>query len=255
MTTERDPNISEADLVAFVDGRLDPGREADVEAWLNARPSERQRIEGWRTQTSALQSAMAPIVDEPIPPRLQALLKPRKKSWFPLATAASIAALLVGFAGGFLIWGGNASPAAREIAAVGLSAHHVYIREIRHAVEVSADDEDHLVAWLSNRVDFPIGPPDLSADGLALLGGRVVPRDGEPAALLMYEDDAGERFTLLIARASTPETTNLRYASDTDAGAYYWMGGEVGFVFVGPDDRGRLLGLTEVIYDQIGYRP
>lgn len=92
-----------------------------------------------------------------------------------------------GLGGGRVLW--SPQPAlARELADVGMSAHAVYSREVRHAVEVGVDDEAHLVSWLSNRLDTPIEPPDLSARGLTLLGGRLVPDEGRPAAQLMYKD-------------------------------------------------------------------
>ena len=165
--------------------------------------------------------------------------------------AAAVAGIALGFSGGFLVWGEAASPQERDLAAIGLSAHEVYIAEVRHPIEVTVAEEDHLVAWLSNRLDFSITPPDLSADGLSLLGGRVVPQDGQPAAMLMYEDDAGVRYTLLIAHSSEDRSTSFRYASAADAGAYYWMDDSVGYVLSGPPDRERLLSLCRTVYDQL----
>ena len=47
--------------------------------------------------------------------------------------------------------------------------------------------------------DAPVKAPNLTTDGLKLLGGRLVPSSsGKPAALLMYEGDNGDRFTLLM---------------------------------------------------------
>lgn len=252
MSTD-DRAVSDADLVAYVDGTLEPERAERVAVWLADHPEERARVERWAGQSEALRRALDPVVDEAVPEGLRAALARRSiRRWLP--AAAAVAGIAVGLAAGFGLWGAGRSPAAEEIASVGLSAHEVYIQEVRHPIEVSVDDRDHLVAWLSNRIDFALTPPDLSQDGLQLLGGRVVPRDGEPAAMLMYEDDTGERFTLLIARAGAPEVTAFRYAEDNASGAYYWMGGEVGFVFAGPGDRNRLLALARSVYDQVSLR-
>ncbi len=244
------PDINEADLVAYADGQLDPARAAAVAASLEGNESDRKRVEQWRAQAALLRDTLDPVAAEPIPQRLTGALtpKPRRRIW-PMA--AAIAGIGLGFGGGFLLWGESDMPAARELAAVGLSAHEVYSAEIRHPIEVTVADEDHLVAWLSNRLDLTIAPPDLSADGLSLLGGRVVPQDGRPAAMLMYEDALGVRYTLLIARSEDERTTSFRYASADDAGAYYWMDGSVGYVLSGPPDRDRLLTLCHAIYDQL----
>jgi anti-sigma factor RsiW len=247
---QSDDPIGEADLVAFVDGRLDPGRKAAVVKWLDENPDERARIDSWRSQDDLLRTALNPILSEPVPERIVAPLRARRRNWLmPISMAAS---LVVGIGVGFWMWGGDESAAAREIAAIALSAHEVYIAEVRHPIEVPVSDKEHLVAWLSNRMDTAIEPPDLSASGLALLGGRVVPNDGKPAAMLMYEDDTGERYTLLIVRNAKSEVTSLRYAGNAGSGAYYWLNGAIGYAFSGPEDRDRLMRLTREIYEQLG---
>lgn len=249
MARSDDP-ITEADLVAFVDGRLDPEREAAVARWLADNPDESARVESWQTQGDLLRTALDPILTEPVPERLAAPLKARRRNWLlPMSMAASLA---IGIGLGFWMWGSDESAAAREIASIALSAHEVYIAEVRHPIEVPVSDKEHLVAWLSNRMDTAIEPPDLTASGLALLGGRVVPNDGKPAAMLMYEDEAGERYTLLIVRNAKADVTSLRYADGEGAGAYYWLNGVIGYAFSGPQDRSRLMQLSREVYEQLG---
>ena len=245
-----DNSISEADLVAFVDGRLDPEREAAVVKWLDENPAEKARVDSWQSQDDLLRTALDPVLSEAVPERLAAPLKARRRNWIlPLSMAAS---LVVGIGVGFWMWGSDESAVAREIASIALSAHEVYIAEVRHPIEVPVSDKEHLVAWLSNRMDTAIEPPDLSASGLALLGGRVVPNDGKPAAMLMYEDDTGERYTLLIVRNAKSEVTSLRYADADGSGAYYWLNGVIGYAFSGPEDRNRLMQLSRQVYEQLG---
>ena len=249
--TAASPAITEADLVAYVDRRLDAERIAEVEAWLAENPAEKARIDGWMGQSDLLHTALDPILSEPIPAQIAEQFHTRRRRWF--VPAAMAAGLVIGLGSGFLIWGGKDSPTAREIAAIALAAHEVYIAEIRHPVEVPVSDEPHLVAWLSNRLDTEIVPPDLSASGLTLLGGRVVPDDaGRPAAMLMYENAVGERYTLLIARTDSFEVTSFRYAWDEESCAYYWMDGTIAYAFSGPKDRELMLQLSRAIYDQIG---
>ena len=41
------------------------------------------------------------------------------------------------------------------------NAHAVYVPEVRHPVEVGADQEAHLVQWLSKRLAVPVRAPAL----------------------------------------------------------------------------------------------
>ena len=242
--------VTEADLVAYVDGKLSTERAAIVAAWLDQHPADRARIDQWRPQSDILHAALDPVLLEPIPDRLSAHLAERRRPWLtPLAMAAS---LVIGVGVGFGIWGGTPQSTANNIAAIALSAHDVYIREVRHPIEVPVSDEAHLVAWLSNRMDTEIAPPDLSGDGLSLLGGRVVPDNGQPAALLMYEDATGERYTLLVVRNAETEITSFRYVSAGSSGTTYWLAGPIGYAFSGPGDRETLLRLSREIFEQLG---
>ncbi len=67
-------------------------------------------------------------------------------------------------------------------------AHVVYSREKRHAIEVMANEERHLVSWLSKRLGFALKVPNLSREGYALVGGRLLPGDQGSVAHFMYED-------------------------------------------------------------------
>ena len=42
--------ITEADLQAYIDGRLAQGRRTEIEAWLATRPDEAERIAQVRSQ-------------------------------------------------------------------------------------------------------------------------------------------------------------------------------------------------------------
>lgn len=246
--------ITEADLIAFADGRLDEARAAEIRAWL-ALPENAQaqaRVEQWQTQTVLLRGALDPVVDEPVPAALTVAVATRRRSrWFIPAIAATVAGIFLGLGGGWAIWGGGDSASASELADIGISAHEVFANEVRHPVEVGVDDEIHLVNWLSNRLDFEIQPPDLSSDGLTLLGGRLIPNDGNAAAQLMYEDASGQRYTLFIARNDEPATTAILYAWVEGVCAYYWMDGEIGYVFAGPEDRELMWRLSRQVYDQV----
>ena len=108
------------------------------------------------------------------------------------ATAAALY-LALGSAGGWWLHG-TATEDGGEYAALdrrAATAHAVYTPEVRHPVEVAAEQEAHLVRWLSKRLGAPIRAPDLTEAGYELVSGRLLPGARAAAAQLMYETADG----------------------------------------------------------------
>jgi anti-sigma factor RsiW len=247
--------ITDADLLAHADGRLDPERRAAVEAWLAEHPEERKRVDEWEKQNVALRAALDPVAEEPVPAALTAALRgaPRRRAVPDLvAAAAVVVAFVAGLGAGYSLWSAPPPPATlTELATVGLDAHRIYAVEIRHPVEVGADEEQHLVTWLTKRLETPVKAPNLSGEGLRLLGGRLIPSGDKPAALLMYEGENGERYSLLVAREPSTQMTAFRFAEAGPIGAFYWIDGGAGYALSGPADREKLLRIARAVYEQL----
>jgi anti-sigma factor RsiW len=248
--------ISNEELIAFADGRLEDAQAARVERWLADHPEEAQLVEEWRRQTALLKAALDPVADEPIPPELAAFVQRRRARrpalWaMASAAAAAIIAFPLGMALGWYLTGGHMIDRGARLAETGLSNYRIYTAEVRHPVEVWAEEEQHLVNWLTKRIGVPVKAPDLSRNGLRLVGGRLIAEDEKPLALLMYEDDSGRRFTLLVEHITGGRQTAFRYVEKGDAGAFYWVEGEVGYALAGPADRPALLQVAETVYEQL----
>jgi anti-sigma factor RsiW len=177
-------------LHAYLDGELDAEETAAIERRLAGDPNARTLLDRMRQQGEALHRAYDGVLDEPVPPDLLAAVKRQAGSGnLPyLAMAASLALLLLGGAGGWLAAGQVSRSVVPGMAEIALEAHQIYTAEVRHPVEVTASEQDHLQAWLSKRVGHAFIIPDLSAEGYTLLGGRLLVGDGRPAGQLMYED-------------------------------------------------------------------
>jgi anti-sigma factor RsiW len=247
--------VSNEDLLAFADGRLDAARAAEVKAWLAEHPDEAKRVEEWRQQTALLKAALDPVADEPVPQQLTDALRGRRRAvprWMAAAAAAAIVAFPLGVALGWYMTASRMMVDKSErLAETGLSTYRVYTAEVRHPVEVWADQEQHLVKWLTKRLGVPVKAPDLSRDGLKLVGGRLLVSDAAPLALLMYEDNSGRRFTLLVEHLTKERPSAFRYIEKSDAAAFYWVDGEVGYALTGPADRTALLSVAEMVYAQL----
>jgi anti-sigma factor RsiW len=256
--------VDEDDLLALVDGRLDPARRAFVEDWLTSHPEEAARVRADGDIRRRLRERLASFEMEPIPERLRVNhLVPRPmpaKTRWPAAAAAAIG-LLVGGAFG---WAGHAALQAKPIVAKSaagsatreaVAAFRTFTAEALHPVEVKADREPHLIQWLSKRLGQPILVPDLGAEGFHLMGGRILPTNDTPAALLMYDDDQGTRLTLYAHVGSADDQSGFRYARDGDVAAFSWVERGMSFVVTARIDEARLLRTAGAIDAQLRERP
>lgn len=250
--------IDEAELHAYVDGVLPESRRAAIEAAISVDSEIAGMVHVYRTQNEALHGQFGAIVDEPVPDRLNPRrleARFRRRRWI-INVAASAAWLALGLGGGWLAHGwfgaGVSADATRAVAREAVSAHRVYVVEVRHPVEVFADEEGHLVKWLSKRLGYAIRRPDLTPLGYRLVGGRLLPtEDGAPAAQFMYEDPSGRRLTLYVSRNETGETTAFRYQEMDGVGAFIWLEADMGFAISGEMPREMLLKASTLVYEAL----
>jgi anti-sigma factor RsiW len=242
--------MNEELLQAYVDNALTPEQRREVEAALAADPQLAERVRAYAAQNVALHALFDPVLDEKHSLQVARAVDPPKR-W--LAYAALVAA---GIAIGFVVRGWIALPEARPtIARQAALAHVAYVPEIRHPIEVAANEEQHLVAWLSKRLSAPLRAPDLSASGYALLGGRLLPAanrdDPAPVALLMYESPQGKRLSLLVKREARNEATSFRYALDGSTHVFYWIDGPFGYALAGDVAKEELQRIARAVYQQL----
>ncbi|MBX9633663.1 MAG: anti-sigma factor [Magnetospirillum sp.] len=244
--------VSDDDLHAYVDGELPPERAAEVAAWLDGHAEEAERVHQWHEQVAGLHRLFDPVLADPIPARLRPAMRHALAPWM-VRIAASLLLLAVGAGGGWWMRGGNAPAAGQTavVAAEALSAHLVYVAEIRHPVEVPASEQAHLVGWLSKRLGTPLAVPDLSPAGFGLVGGRLLPASDGPAAQFMYENPAGQRVTLYLRHNPAGTTTAFRFAEQGGADAFYWLDGPFGYALAASLPRDQLMGLAQAVYHQL----
>jgi anti-sigma factor RsiW len=251
--------IGEDDLQAFVDGRLESSRLQTVRAFLASDPTRAEQVEREIAQRDALRARLTFKLQEPIPARLRVAnlvtAQRRSRRFYRSSVAAAVAWLVIGGvlgAMGGAWWGAQRTQAAKQIAVAdnAIAAHRIYVGERLHPVEVPGDQEAHLVQWLSRRVGKPLVAPDLKAQGYHLIGGRLLPSDGEAAAMFMYENGGGIRLTL-YARSSMGEgETAFRFETQNGISAFSWIDNGLSYVVSAKAERAELLSLAEAIYHQ-----
>ncbi len=258
--------LSDADLLAYVDNRLPPERREIVEAWLAERPEKASEIAAWQRQNEAVTALYGRLAADAIParldPRLLAGRRPTVRSprWAAIA-AAAIFMLALGLGSGWLLRGAlETQPGPADLlVANAVTAHALYVKENRHAVEVGADDRQHLVTWLSNRIGNAIDAPDLSAEGFELVGGRLLPAGlGEgavPAAQFMYENAANERVTIYVTGAQGSDLPASAFTTVAGHEAFFWANAQITCTVVATLPESTMQPLARKIYQQLTRRP
>lgn len=251
--------VNEADLQAYADGHLPEERRRAVEAWLATRPEENERIAAYRRLASEVRAAYSSLLSEPVPSRL-AQAASRRTQWRRVAIVAGwiVLGILIGAPAGWYsrperLVTQLISPDASVIARRAAVAHATYSPEVRHPVEVGAEDEQHLVTWLSKRLGVKVRAPKLDDAGMSLIGGRLLPGENGPVALFMYQSQNGRRLTLYVrTEVSRNRETAFRYARENNVGVFYWIDREVGYALASADlTKDELLRLANLVYKQL----
>lgn len=251
---DKSKSISEEELQAYVDGQLDGPRHDQVAAAVASDTELAQRAEALRRLGETMHAAYDSVLDEPVPTEMLRTVINRDQA--PLLRLAAIAAWVVigGVIGALIASNAALKPAIEATAQRPLPkeaayAHAVYVPEVRHPVEVGAEEREHLNTWLSKRLANPVVAPDIRRAGYQLVGGRLLPDAGRPAAQFMYEDDQGTRITLYVrGHVESARGTALRHADDGEISVVYWLDGSLAYALAGSIDQTQLESIAKEMY-------
>jgi anti-sigma factor RsiW len=269
----------DSDLHAWLDGELSPERRAEVDGWLREHPEDAARVRLWAADRDAVRARFDGVLDEAVPDALAQVVwrkgvSARRWEWTEgrQRIAAAVAIFALGSAlGAGVMWRAQGGPDALASltqpawvrrAAV---AHAVYVPEVRHPVEVKAQ-EANLGGWLTKRLDTQVKLFDLREQGFELVGGRLLPDAAGPSAQLMYQaipapgvsdvDVKPVRVTVYLRKPDDNTAAAFRYEQQGPLGMFYWVEGQTergnacGYALVGELPREKLLAIAEAIYRQ-----
>lgn len=275
MNHEPDRPLTDDELHALVDGQGAFDDLAALRLRLADDADAQARLAQWQHQRDNLHRLHTQVLAEAVPtPLLQAaqagsaVRTTGKHGWRYGAMAAGV---MLAFGAGWLANASWQNMGARESTVAGMPsaqperefvhqavlAHTVYAPEIRHPVEVSAQEQTHLVQWLSKRLEKPLKLPDLTTQGFNLVGGRLLPGEAGARAQFMFQNAAGQRVTLYLGAMDSAtaglsgEETGFRFESQATIPSFYWVDQGFGYALAGQLPRASLMQLAQEIYRQL----
>ncbi|MEM8761488.1 MAG: anti-sigma factor [Pseudomonadota bacterium] len=237
--------ISDAELNAFCDGELDEKDSAKVAAAIEADPALRRRMAEMMSDIAALRTASeAEKVDpatEALAARLSSAVDRRERQQGLSRLGAGLAATVAIAAGG---WFGHANyvknsvgksrqdsvivasvenHAVPSFVADAAGAHEVFAPDTFHPVEFTAKDEAAMAQWFTDRLGDAAVIPHLEELSFELVGGRLLAGAEGPMAQVMYENDKGDRVSLVFGKQQVPGSSELKLVHVGKTYASYWQ--------------------------------
>lgn len=269
------PCLTDDELHQLVDGQNSPEHLARLQAKLASDPDGQARLLQWQAQRANLRSLHEAVLEEAVPPALAQTARqvsaPRDEGrpWWRYGGMA--AGLVMAFGAGWVghavwpqaglnsaLWSNMArTDIERSFVRQASVAHSVYTPEIKHPVEVTAQEQAHLVQWLSKRLGRPLKVPSLTAQGFELVGGRLLPSDSGARAQFMFQNASGSRITLYLGAVdvmpgqTASKETSFRYELQSGVPSFYWVDQGFGYALSGQVPRDVLMTLAEAVYGQL----
>lgn len=229
---------TEYDLHAYVDGLLEPEQREKVDVWLAAHPGHEATVRGWQTNARELRASLSACLTADIPARLDPVnirkaIHARRRSYVSL-----VASLLL-----FLGVGGLGGWQARDLLLVqGRLPMQDAVQAYRLFAAVGRDttfdmkNVSDLQVWLARNMRGAVVPEDLTRLGLNTVGIRLLISEPGAAALIVYEDQVGNRYSLFV-RPPDPARDRLQPGLRSDDGVVtqYWSSGQYNYAVVGPE--------------------
>jgi anti-sigma factor RsiW len=253
-------NISEDDLQAYVDGRLDAVRAFHVEHYLERNPDAAARIAAYIEQKRDLRAAFENVMLEPdfgggMELSRVAPGRAYRRPLFQAMAAAILLGFIIGGGSGWMVRGHMMPAPLTGISALTQEAvanHLVFTEDHGRPVELAADQQADLVRWLSKRLNAPVIVPDLRSAGYQFMGGRLAATDHGPAAMLMYVDASGERLTVFTRPMpwDKRKLNTIPISADGVSG-FAWICDGRGYSVLQTDDRASLRSVADIVRRQV----
>jgi anti-sigma factor RsiW len=260
MTAQRH-SIQAIDLLAYADGLLDmdPGRKAEVEAYLQKHPQEAVRMRDYAEQNDAIRRLYGSILAEPVPERLQAVLANRPEgSLGPMARATIAVSLLL--TAGFLGWliGKSGQPDPWHVQDFVAQAMATYMRPYPASdtnPTITSQGADQPFDWLSQQITMPLQPPDLTPQGFTLIDKHLTTANGPQTAEVTYATPDKRRLSLFLRTRWREEGPQFHFAENAGVTMVHWLDGPLVYALVGHLDQQEMFAVVKAVRRAMRQQP
>ncbi|MFC4353365.1 anti-sigma factor family protein [Fodinicurvata halophila] len=267
--------ITELDLMGYVDDRLDPARRAEVEAYLLQNPEDNARVRAYFAQNEAIRSAFDDVAEEPVPARLTAATHwSRRPSFVPVLRWAGVAASVV-LAAGSGWWVGQSGLPVSPLGGGTQISSTAETQEVEtgqtQAMPASGGSkplldqleqqpliEEQAISELNrsvggNAFGMSFNPPDLSLFGYELQNARQVKKDNAPALHLLYSDEKGETVAIMLSPRERPESPSVEVNRENDFNIVDWSDGPLELKIVSRRSEEQLRKMAGKVGESMSY--
>lgn len=250
------------DLMAYVDGTLEPDRIPQIEARLATDPQAREAVAQWRHYGNVIREAARAADARPDNLQIAALERQlaarlTRRRWHAALAGPGlrrIAASAVIFTAGWwahgLIGPGSAPQATAYpgYLATTIRGHAAYQLAAYQSAEFSGEEMAAALDWLSERMQRKIESPKLETLGYTVESARLIERDDRPVAVFYYRNRDGQRITVSISPRGTAEPAETFRVARTEEGQLaYWSSDTLHYAVIGGSDMAEMTTLAAAI--------
>ena len=221
-------------LDAWLDGELDPATGAEIERHVSGCPACAGLKEG---RVALGQQLRTELPRYRVPTELEHKIRGslggerRGPTWLQTWAAAAGIAVVSAFAG---YWIGRPPPDSSLREQV-VASHVASLGTARRLTEIASTDRHAVKPWFQGKVDFAPVVRDLSAEGYALVGGRLDHvADGQAAAIVYKVRE--HVINLFVWRAPGPEDVPLSVAPARGFNLATWTDSGLRFAAISDTD-------------------
>lgn len=193
--------LSEYEIHAYADGRLDGERRVKVELYLTRNPERAAEVQAWQRDAQRLRAVLA---DAPVlrpNPTLDpiAIRSRRHQRMLARLALAAVLVLCIGV-GGLGGWQMRNQQIADEWPPMGdaFTAYRLLAMQGGAQPDLVSHHQGDLQSWLNNHFQRHVTMPDLSETGFRPVGGRLFATEEGTAAMVLYRDAAGRAISFYV---------------------------------------------------------
>jgi anti-sigma factor RsiW len=231
---------SERDLHAYVDHQLSDADRHRVETYLANNAEVAAQVRAWQHDAQQLRAALSGALQQPANPQLDpAMIRQRAKrqSRRHLASAAMLLiAVSVGGLGGWQARQMTLASAPLPMTDA-MQAYRLIAQQGILPADYKVSNDGDMQGWLDQYFSQAQRLPNLTASGYTPISGRLLSTEQGPAAMVVYEDQAGHKVSFYV-RPPGPKNFLLPRGSRSDGElqAEYWSGAGYNYAMVSPSD-------------------